>query len=85
VPVVYPEERAAGPVLRLLELGLDDVQYYGDSVLVVVPDYPLVRVRRVRSHHAVSLARVLRRLVRLHELDYRGVELVLNVIVVCCC
>jgi hypothetical protein len=44
-----------------------------------------VRVRRVRSHHAVSLARVLRRLVRLHELDYRGVELVLNVIVVCCC
>lgn len=78
MPIVDPEEGAPRPVLRVLELGLDDVQDDGHAVLVVVTDDALVGVRRVGGHHSVSLACVLSRLVGLNELDDRGVQLVLD-------
>ena len=44
MPVIHPEEGAARPVSRLLELRLNDVQDDRDAVLVVVADDALMRV-----------------------------------------
>ena len=68
--VVDPKEGAAGPVLGLLELGLYNVQNNGYSILVVVPDNPLMGVCSIRGHYTVALAGELRRLIGLYKLHY---------------
>ena len=45
VAVIDTEKGAPRPVLSLFELGFDDVQDYRYSVLVVVPDDPLMSIR----------------------------------------
>ena len=76
MPVIHSEEGAAGPVSRLLELRLNDVQDDRDAVLVVVADDALMRVGCIGSYHAVALAGELSRLVGLHESYDRRVQLV---------
>ena len=69
VTIEDTEEADLGPLdLKvLLALGLQYVQYDGDSVLVVVSDDALVSVRSVGLDHAALLLRRLRRLVVLQE------------------
>ncbi len=66
--VVNGEKRASRPVLNLFELGLNDVQNYWYSVLVVIPDHSLVRVGCISHHDAVLLGCKLRWVVILPEL-----------------
>ena len=67
MPVINCKERTPRPIVNLLELRLYDIEYDGDSVLVVVSDDALVSVRSVGLDHAALLLRRLRRLVVLQE------------------
>jgi hypothetical protein len=67
MPIVNGEEGAAGPVLDLFKLGLDDVENNGYAIFVIVPNDTLVRVGRVAADHAVLLAGEFSRVVRLDE------------------
>ena len=69
VAVIDSKERAAGPVSGLLEFRLDDVEYNGDSILIVISNDTLVGVCCVRSHNTVALACKLGWLVRLDKGD----------------
>ena len=70
VPVIDTEEGALGPFCTavLLRLGLHYVEYDGNSVLVVVSDDSLVRVRSVCGDNAVSFGTVLGGLIVRHQL-----------------
>lgn len=68
VAVIYSKEGATGPIGRIFELWLDDIQNYGYSILVVIPDDSLMCVGSIRCYHTVSFAGILGRFIGLHEL-----------------
>lgn len=72
VPVVHPKKAAPWPIGGLFELGLNDVQYNGDPILVVVADNALVRVCCIGSNHSIAFRGEFGWLVGLYELDYGG-------------
>jgi hypothetical protein len=55
VAVIDGKERASGPNIYLLELGLDDVQNDADSVFIVVANHALVRICCVSGDNAIFL------------------------------
>jgi hypothetical protein len=69
MPIIDSEERATWPVRGVLELGLNDIQDDGDTVLVIIPDNTLMSVRCIRCYHTVTLAGILCRLIGLYKLD----------------
>ncbi len=52
-------------------LGLENVEDYGDPVLIIVPNNALVRIGSVRLDHATLFLRCLRRLVIFQEKCFR--------------
>ena len=67
------EEADLGPLCRdvRLALGLQDVEYDRDTVLIVVSDDPLICVCSVRFNHSTLFLRRLRGLVILQEERFR--------------
>ena len=53
--VIDAEERASRPCLMPPVLGLQDVQDDRDTVLIVAPHQPLIRIRRIRPHNSILL------------------------------
>ena len=68
--VINCEERTSRPIVNLLELRLYDIEYDGDSVLVVVSNHTLMRVGSIGHHYTVFFGRVLCWVVVLFEFSY---------------
>lgn len=78
MPIIDSEEGATWPVRGVLELGFDNIQDDGDTVLIIVPDNPLMSVRCIRGYHTVTLTGILCRLVGLYKLDDGWIQFILN-------
>ena len=73
--VIHCEEGAGGPVIDLLETGLCDVQDDAHSVFVVVSEYALIRISRIRSYEPILFLGV-PRLVEIRKNDVLRVQAV---------
>jgi hypothetical protein len=78
MPIIDSEEGATWPVRGVLELGLNDIKDYGDTVFVIVPDNTLMSVRCIRGYYTVALAGILCRLIGLYKLDDGWIQFILN-------
>ena len=67
MPIVYSKERAPRPFIDLLELWLDNVENYGNSILIIVPDDALMSVSCIRGDHSILLAGKLGWVIRVNE------------------
>jgi hypothetical protein len=68
--VVDGEKRTARPLLHLLELGLNNVEYDAYAIFVVVADHALMSVRSIRNDDAILFRCEFGRVVLLLELLY---------------
>ena len=53
--IVYREERTSRPVINLFEFWLDNVEYDGHTILIVVSHHALVGIGRIRDYHSILL------------------------------
>ena len=53
--IVDREEAASGPLVDLLELWLNDIEYYTNSILIVVSNNALMRICRIATDHTIFL------------------------------
>ena len=68
MPIVNCKEGAPGPEINLLELRLDNVKDYRNTVFIVISDHALVSVGCISDNDTVLLASKLGRIVILPEL-----------------
>jgi hypothetical protein len=54
--IIDCEKRAPRPLINLLELRLNNIEYYRYPILIIVPDNPLVSIRSIATDHAILLA-----------------------------
>ena len=54
--IIDSEEWAPGPLINLLELRLNDIEYNTNPILIVVPDDSLMSIGSVATDHAILLA-----------------------------
>lgn len=69
--IINTEKGASRPICSLLEFGLNNVQDYWHSVLIIVPDDALVSIGCIGYHHSVPLTSIFSRLVTRKEWDRR--------------
>jgi hypothetical protein len=75
VAIVDPEEGALRPVFFLTVCWLHDVEYDWNSILIVIPNNPLVCIGSISLHNSISLGWCFRSFIKRHNAI---IQLILN-------
>ena len=54
--IIDGEEGAPRPLIHHLELGLDNIEYYTNTVFIIIPDNALMGIGRIAAYDSVLLA-----------------------------
>jgi hypothetical protein len=56
MPIINCKETASGPLVDLLELWLNNIEDYANSIFIIISNNALMSIRRITTNHSILFA-----------------------------